>query len=197
MRDRAKDILGFYALPDRDISHILEFTNRVKADFDTMVVLGIGGSALGNKALYSALRIEKNLKKKLYVCDNVDPTLVYDILSQIELKRTLFNVITKSGTTAETMAAFLIIMKVLKEAFPDDYRSHVIITTDKEKGFLRKIIKQEGFQDFIVPDNVGGRFSVLTDVGLVSSAFVGIDIASLLKGAGSMRTRCEIEQKIF
>ena len=145
----------------------------------------------------SALKTEKGLTKKLFVADNVDPTLIYDILAQIELKRTLFNVVTKSGTTAETMSVYLLILQILKEAFPNDYKKHIVITTDKEKGFLREIIRKEGYYDFEVPDNVGGRFSVLTDVGLLSSAFVGVNIDQLLTGAGTMRDLCatsDIEQ---
>ncbi|OQY39196.1 MAG: glucose-6-phosphate isomerase [Candidatus Cloacimonetes bacterium 4572_65] len=188
---RANNILGFYDLPEKNCSRINSYIDKIGSDFDNIVVLGIGGSALGNKALYSALRIEKGLHKKLFVADNVDPTLIYDILSQIELKRTLFNVVTKSGTTAETMSIFMIVLKILKEAFPDDYKRHIVVTTDKEKGFLRKVLQDEGYYDFDVPDNVGGRFSVFTDVGLLSSAFVGIDIEKLLHGAKTMRDMCE------
>lgn len=189
--DYKKNILGFYDLPDQSTDHILNYIDSIKNDYDEMLVLGIGGSALGNKAIYSALKTSCNLTKKILVMDNVDPLMVYDILSKINIKRTLFNVITKSGTTAETMSTFLIIMDILKKQCPDTYKKQLIITTDKEKGFLRKLIKEEGFKDFIVPDNVGGRFSVLTDVGLVSSAFAGIDIKALLKGAANMRQKCD------
>jgi glucose-6-phosphate isomerase len=189
--DRASDILGFYSLPEYDTSRIKDFVSSLDPRFDTMVVLGIGGSALGNKALYNALKTERNLQRKLFVFDNVDPVYLYEILSGIDLERTLFNVITKSGTTAETMAGYMILLDLIKTRFPHDYRKRVIITTDKEKGFLRQIINQEGYASFVVPDNVGGRFSVLTDVGLLSSAFAGIDIDKLLQGAATMRKRCE------
>lgn len=195
---KSKEPLGFYDLPDSDISKILDYVEKINkrtAPFTTMLVLGIGGSALGNKAVYSALKNQKPLKK-LYVYDNVDPYLWEDILANIDLEKTLFNVITKSGTTAETMSSFMFVYNLLKERFPDDYKERLIITTDKEKGFLRKVINDEGFQDFIVPDDVGGRFSVLTDVGLVSSAFVGIDIQELLNGAKKMRVLCD-EHDIF
>jgi len=155
-----------------------------------MVVLGIGGSALGNKALYSALKTEAELPKKLFVYDNVDPIFLDEVLQEINLDTTVFNVITKSGTTAETMAGYMILVDLVKRKYPNDFQKRIIITTDREKGFLRQVIKQEGYQSFVVPDNVGGRFSVLTDVGLVSSAFTGIDIAALLKGAGDMRDSC-------
>ncbi|PKN79609.1 MAG: glucose-6-phosphate isomerase [Candidatus Cloacimonetes bacterium HGW-Cloacimonetes-1] len=195
MADRKSNILGFYDLPESDISHIESFIRNLDPKFDTMVVLGIGGSALGNKALYSALKTERELSRKLFVYDNVDPIFLHEILAQINLDTTIFNVITKSGTTAETMAGYMILTSILKEKYPTDYAKRIVITTDREKGFLRKVISAEGYQSFIVPDNVGGRFSVLTDVGLVSSAFVGIDIAALLRGAGNMKTRCETLDK--
>jgi glucose-6-phosphate isomerase len=192
---RATDPLGFYDLPDSDIKHITSYIKKIQKQFTTMVVLGIGGSALGNKAVYSALKTQKKLKK-LYVYDNVDPYLWAEILETIDTKKTIFNCITKSGTTAETMASFMFVINYLRENFPNDYKDRLIITTDAEKGFLRKVIQDEGFADFVVPDDVGGRFSVLTDVGLVSSAFVGIDIKGLLVGAKKMRKHCD-EKNIF
>lgn len=191
LEDRRVNILGFYDLSQQDINPILDYLRSIEDKFDTMVVLGIGGSALGNRAVYSALKIELELKKKLLVCDNVDPTMLYDILEQIDWNRTIFNLISKSGTTSETMAAYMIIADVLRKKFPNDFRQRMIITTDKKKGFLRDIINKEGYPSFVVPDNVGGRFSVLTDVGLVSSAFVGLNIKAMLSGSESMKLRCE------
>ncbi len=188
--DRQQDILGFYDLPDQNVDHIIDYITSLGDRFDTMVVLGIGGSALGNKALYSALRTPSQLRRKVLVYDNVDPVFLDEILDEITLSKTLFNVITKSGTTAETMASYMIIADRLRRTFPDDYTERIVVTTDKEKGFLRKLVNDSGYASFIVPDNVGGRFSVLSDVGLVSSAFAGIDIKALLKGAADMRQRC-------
>lgn len=193
LSDRSANILGFYELPNQDISPILDYLKTIESRFDTMVVLGIGGSALGNRAVYSALKTELELKKKLLVCDNVDPTMLYDILEQINWDTTIFNLISKSGTTSETMAAYMIIADILKKKFPSDFRKRIIITTDANKGFLRDVINKEGYPSFVVPDNVGGRFSVLTDVGLVSSAFVGINIKALLSGVEAMKLRCEQE----
>jgi glucose-6-phosphate isomerase len=104
MADRKADILGFYALPDCSTKHIDDFIAKLNPAFDTMLVLGIGGSALGNKALYSALKTEAELPRKLFVYDNVDPVFLYEILSQINLNYYYCECITKSGTTAETMA---------------------------------------------------------------------------------------------
>jgi len=193
LADRRANIMGFYEQPDQDTRRITDFIHRVSDDFDEMLVLGIGGSALGNRALYTAMRARKGLRRKLHVCDNVDPLMLRSILDEADLSRTLVNVITKSGTTAETMSVFLIVLEILKERFPQDYVRRVVITTDAEKGFLRQVVRQGGYADFLVPDNVGGRFSVLTDVGLVSSAFAGLDINALLAGAAAMRARCERE----
>lgn len=191
VNDRKANILGFYDLPHQDISHIVDYHNTINDKYDTMVVLGIGGSALGNKAVYTALKTELELKKRLLVCDNVDPIMLYEILEQINWDTTIFNLISKSGTTSETMAAYMIIAEILRQKYPKDYKQRMIITTDKNKGFLRDIINKEGYPSFVVPDNVGGRFSVLTDVGLVSSAFIGLNIKALLSGAESMMLRCE------
>jgi glucose-6-phosphate isomerase len=190
LADRNRNILGFYDLPDQDSSHILDYTTKLDPRFDTMVVLGIGGSALGNKALYSALKTERDLPRRVLVYDNVDPVFLSEILAQVNLDTTIFNVITKSGTTAETMAGYMILTDIVKKRFPNDYKRRIVITTDREKGFLRQVIRDEGYHSFVVPDNVGGRFSVLTDVGLLSSAFAGMDISELLRGAGAMRDRC-------
>ncbi|MDD4310296.1 MAG: glucose-6-phosphate isomerase [Candidatus Cloacimonetes bacterium] len=191
LSDRRADILGFYNLPELDTNHITDFIAKQDDKFDTMLVLGIGGSALGNKALYSALKTEGELKKKLFVYDNVDPVFLHETLGSVNLDTTIINIITKSGTTAETMAGYMILVDIIKQKFPSDYQKRIVITTDREKGFLRQVIASEGYASFVVPDNVGGRFSVLTDVGLVSSAFVGMDIAALLQGAASMRNRCQ------
>ncbi len=190
LADRNADILGFYNLPESDISHIKNFMDKLDPRFDTMVVLGIGGSALGNKALYSALKTERELPRKLFVYDNVDPVYLHEILGSINLDTTIFNIITKSGTTAETMAGYMILVDIIKRKFPNDYHNRIVITTDKEKGFLRQVIRNEGYGSFTVPDNVGGRFSILTDVGLVSSAFTGMDISAMQDGAAYMRNRC-------
>ncbi len=184
------NVLGFDYLPDYDTSEINEYVKTVSPDIDTFVVLGIGGSALGTTAIYKALKTTRSLVNKVYVCDNVDPTLLYETLEKIELKRTIFNVITKSGGTAETLSQFLIVHKILKEAYPKDYKKHLLVTTDKEKGFLRRLTKWENLPSFTVPGNVGGRFSVLTDVGLVPLAFAGVNIDRLLDGAKAMREKC-------
>jgi glucose-6-phosphate isomerase len=173
----------------------LEFSKKRIDKFENFVVLGIGGSALGNTALLTALGhpyhnlVSKKLRNgspRIFILDNIDPDQFHGFLETIDIKKTLFNVISKSGETAETMSQFLIIYDMLIKKLDKKHRNHLVITTDATKGFLRKIIDKEGYDNFIVPDGVGGRFSVLTPVGLLSSAFAGIDINSLLKGASSI-----------
>lgn len=175
---------------------------RVRAEFDTLVVLGIGGSALGPSAVqqalnhlrYNDLPKEKRNGPKLYVEDNIDPERMASLLDVIDLKTTCFNVITKSGATAETMSQYLIILDALKKAVGDDYARHIIATTDAKKGNLIKIAQKEGYDTFIIPDGVGGRFSELCPVGLVAAACCGIDIRGLLKGAADMDQRCKTDE---
>ena len=185
---------------DAVLSDILDYAASVAGRFRNVVVLGIGGSALGNTALQSALGSPyHNLTPpaglpRLYVLDNVDPDLIGEFLEHVDPSETLFNVISKSGGTAETMSQFLIFRQRLIEALGEEaHREHLVVTTDAEKGVLREIVKREGYHSFIVPDGVGGRFSVLSPVGLVSSALVGIDVKGLVKGAADMDQRCRTE----
>ncbi|MEZ0322813.1 MAG: glucose-6-phosphate isomerase, partial [Hydrogenothermaceae bacterium] len=176
----------FMNLPFQDISKVKETAKVIRENFDYFVVIGIGGSALGNQTVQDAVNgLDYNLKNfpKLYVLDNVDPENFALVIDQIDVRKTMFNVITKSGSTVETVANFLIILDMLKTIIGDDWKKHIIITTDPEKGFLRKFANQEGITSFDIPPNLGGRFSVLSNVGLLSSAVCGIDIDELLEGA--------------
>lgn len=179
------------------LEQILEYAAEVQGRFENVVVLGIGGSALGNLALSGALSspyqeiAPAEGFPRLFVLDNVDPDLVGEWIDHFDVSKTLFNVISKSGGTAETMSQFLIFRQKLVEALGEEaHREHIVITTDAEKGILREIVDREGYESFIVPDGVGGRFSVLSPVGLLSSALVGIDVRGLLKGAASMDEAC-------
>jgi glucose-6-phosphate isomerase len=201
-RWREEGRLGFFDLVRQDevLERILGFSGRVGGEFDNVVVLGIGGSALGTTALREALsppawnelgRDERHGHPRLYVLDNIDPTTIAPLLERLDTRRTLFNVISKSGTTAETMAQFLIIRERLLDACgPDGSRRNLVFTTDPEHGFLRHLADVEGVEAFPIPPNVGGRFSVLSPVGLLPAALVGIDIADLLAGARAMADRC-------
>ena len=176
------------------IAKIEETAAWVREEAEYFVVLGIGGSALGPIAVHQALRHlnynelpkEKRGGPRLYVLDNVDPERFAALLDVIDIQKTVFNVITKSGSTSETMSQLLIAVDLLKKAVGEDISRHLIATTDKEKGNLIKIAKQENLTTFIVPDGVGGRFSELCPVGLVAAAVCGIDIRELLAGAAYM-----------
>src|SRR5439155_12804558 len=158
-------------------------------DFDTLVVLGIGGSALGARALISALA-EEALGLRVVVADSIDPESFGALLGRLDVKRTLFNVVSKSGETAETMAQFLIVRdRLLRELGAVDYKPHLILTTDAKSGALRQIVNDEGFRDLPIPAGVGGRFSVLTLVGLFPAAAAGVDVEELLAGAAHMDER--------
>ena len=198
---RGKGMQGWMTLPydqDEVLSAIEKTAARVREEFDAFVVLGIGGSALGPAAVHQALRHlhynelpkEKRGGPRLYIEDNIDPERMAALLDVIDLDKTCFNVITKSGGTAETMSQYLIVLDQLKKAVGDDYRRHIIVTTSKEKGFLTKIARQEGYETFYIPDGVGGRFSELCPVGLVAAAVTGVDIRGLVAGAKAMDERC-------
>jgi glucose-6-phosphate isomerase len=204
-RRRTRGELGFFALPHdhSTVERIRTFADGIGQAFDTVVVLGIGGSALGTIALQNALLRphwnELDLEARdyfprLYVLDNVDPTTIAPLLARLEPARTLFNVVSKSGSTAETMAQYMIVRDWLRHALDDDgYRGHIIFTTDPEKGVLRRISQEEGIATLPVPPAVGGRFSVLSAVGLLPAALVGVDIEALLAGAAAMAERCARE----
>lgn len=180
------------------IPAILETAAWVRANCDAFVVLGIGGSALGPIAVqqalshlrYNDLPAAKRKGPKLYVEDNIDPERMASLLDVIEPGRTIFNVITKSGSTSETMSQLLWVTDLLKNTVGDAWRDHVIATTDAEKGNLIKIAKENGLRTFYVPDGVGGRFSELCPVGLLAAAVCGIDIEELLAGAAYMDSLC-------
>lgn len=199
--DRVKtDPPGFVRLLD-DLSYINDIQQwierSVKGKYDHFVVLGIGGSALGNIALQKSLKpinwnrmtkSQRNGLPTIDVWDNVDPDFVQSNLEVIDPSKTIFNVISKSGTTAEAMSNYLIVRQILLEKglSPKD---HFVFTTDPEKGVLNEIIKQDGIRKFVIPPSVGGRFSVLTPVGLISAAAAGIDIQQLVKGASDSKKR--------
>lgn len=172
--------------------------------FDNLVVLGIGGSALGTIALHAALNppthnllpAEQRPGPRLFVLDNVDPQHVGATLDYVRsvgggLERTLFVVVSKSGETAETAAQFLAVRDLLIGALGrEQHAEHIIAITDPNKGTLRRLCDDEGYAALPVPDGVGGRFSVLSPVGLFPAAMCGIDIESLLSGAEAMDRRC-------
>lgn len=206
---RKKGMMDFRDLPynqDDVVDEILEFVDDNKSKIDNFVILGIGGSALGPIAIQQALnhpyynelsKEKRNGCPKLYVLDNVDPEKIVSLLDVIDLERTMFNVISKSGGTSETMSQFMIIEDILiKEVGQDRAKDLILFTTDKEKGNLIKISKQKGYRCFVIPAGVGGRFTEMTPVGFIAAAMCGIDIKEMLKGAAVMDEKCK-EQDIY
>ena len=185
---------------DDVVNDIKKTADEIKFKFDNFVVLGIGGSALGPIAVQQALnhiyyndlsKEARNGCPRLYVIDNVDPERMAALFDVIDIEKTMFNVITKSGSTSETMSQYLLVRDMLIEKLGDNYVNNIIVTTDAEKGNLAKICKVEKFKKFIVPDGVGGRFSELCPVGLLPAAVCGIDIDDMLKGAAHMDEICK------
>ena len=183
-----KDPPGFMQLPLRfDVAGAIKKDVQGCSGFKNLVVLGIGGSALGMTALKNALlhpyyNLKKDLRiPRLFVLDNVDPYWTKSLSEVIDLKETVINVITKSGTTAETLANFFYFLEILKRE-TDDWKKHLVFTTGKE-GFLSDFAKENNIKTYPVPENVGGRYSVLSEVGLFPAAVCGIDIEKLLEGA--------------
>ena len=202
MENRGKGMMGWTELPYNQkeiVNDIIATAKDIKKKFDNFVVLGIGGSALGPIAVFQALchlrhnELKRSVRKapKLYVEDNVDPERMAALLSVLDLDKTVFNVITKSGATSETMAQYLIIMDILKKKYGAKAKEHMIATTSASKGNLIKIAKEEGLKTFYIPDGVGGRFSELCPVGLLPAAVCGIDIKAMLKGAAYMNKICK------
>jgi glucose-6-phosphate isomerase len=197
-RGRAEGQLGFMELPYQDqvLREIKKLSKPITDWCWHVVVLGIGGSALGARALHQALShpqynlfpmARRHHRPALWVADNIDPDYFYGLLDGLEPRRTAFNVISKSGSTAETMALFLWAYRLLKNRVGEDKaRERLIVTTDPEKGPLRQLARQEGLPSLSIPPNVGGRFSVLSAVGLLPASLVGIDVKELLAGARFM-----------
>ncbi len=200
--DRKAGAMPFHTLPYVQDDVVRQITRTVRAArrFDDLLVIGIGGSALGNRMLQAALnhpewnllsKAKRRGRPRLHVLDNVDPERLAALLDVLNLKKTLVNVITKSGDTAETMSNFMVVrQRLLRAVGHDRLDRHIIATTDATRGNLRALVEAEGYTAFDVPDGVGGRYSVLTPVGLVSAAFCGINIAHLLAGAAAMEQRC-------
>ena len=200
--DRKKGKIGFYDLPydHQTADKIKCFAKRALKSFENVVVLGIGGSCLGPRALHSALaggtlanlstRKARGGIPRFFFADNIDPDTFGRILELADPKKTLYLVITKSGTTAETMSQFLVVRELLnRKVGARRAINHLAAITDGQNGRLRNVADREKLADFIIPDNVGGRFSIFTPVGLLPAALMGIDIDQLLAGAACMDER--------
>jgi len=204
-RERRQGLHRYRDLPaDRSMLRAVQAAvERHKSGTENLVVLGIGGSALGNIAVQTALSspfhnlLPAKTRKapRLFVMDNVDPVQFGALLERLgpELRKTCFNVISKSGETAETAAQFLIVRDLLaKKLGRSALARQLIVTTDPEKGTLREWADQAGCDALPVPPGVGGRFSVLSAVGLFSAGMCGINIGQLLAGAADMSERVAV-----
>lgn len=201
--EQKRNSLAWRALPfaqDMVINDIISTAEKINKEYDNFVLLGIGGSALGPWAVFNAHKNQRHnyLSKeergcvRFFVEDNIDPERMASLLDMIDLKKTMFNVVTKSGKTSETMAQLLLITNLLKKQGLD-LKDHMIATTDEINGNLIKIARQEGLKTYYIPSGVGGRFSELCPVGLLPAAVCNIDIKMLLKGAADMDHICSGE----
>ena len=192
-----KDFVGWLELPTNydkeEFERIKKAAKKIKKESDILVVIGIGGSYLGARAVIEALtssfyNMLPNKQRKypriLYVGNNLSPNYINELIEYIGDKDFSVNVISKSGTTTEPAVAFRIFREILENKYGiDEARSRIYATTDKRKGALKTLAENEGYEQFVVPDNVGGRYSVLTAVGLLPIAVAGIDIEKLMQGA--------------
>lgn len=191
------DFVGWLELPTnydkKEFARIKKAAKKIKKESDILVVIGIGGSYLGARAVIESLtssfyNMLPNKQRKfpqiLYVGNNLSPNYINELIEYIGNKDFSINVISKSGTTTEPAVAFRIFREILENKYGiDEARSRIYATTDKEKGALKSLAESEGYEQFVVPDNVGGRYSVLTAVGLLPIAVAGIDIDKLMEGA--------------
>lgn len=195
--DNENDFVGWLELPTEydkeEFKRIKKAAKKIKKESDILVVIGIGGSYLGARAVIEALTgsFDNYLTTKkrknpqvLYVGNNLSSNYINELIDYIGNKDFSVNVISKSGTTTEPAIAFRIFREILENKYGiDEARSRIYATTDKEKGALKTLSEKEGYEQFVVPDNVGGRYSVLTAVGLLPIAVAGIDIDKLMEGA--------------
>jgi glucose-6-phosphate isomerase len=196
MQRRKDGELPFYDLPfqTQTLKSIRRMAEGIRKRAENFVVFGIGGSALGTQALFTALSpqnhnlLESSKRRfpRLFVADNADPETIATLLNYVDPRQTVYNVISKSGTTTETMSQFMIVLDRLRRSLgKSSVKDHIILTTDPGKGFLREFANQEGYQSLEIPPGVGGRFSVLSAVGLLPLAVTGVNVVELLKGAAA------------
>lgn len=192
LKEKLRPELSFINLLSQDTSEIKKTAGQIRKTSEDFLLLGIGGSALGPKAILEALSPFHNLKRKprVFIYDNVDPGTLKNILGIVDLKATSVNVISKSGSTAETAASFMILWSKMKKALGENILRQFIITTDPEKGNLRSIVNDNGLMSLPIPQGVGGRYSVLSPVGLLLAEVIGIDSDELLRGAKDIHKKC-------
>ena len=195
------DFLGWIDLPinydQQEFKRIQEAAEKIKKDSDILIVIGIGGSYLGARACIEALthtfynslsKEQRNLPQVFFVGNNISGTYLKHLLDVCEGKEVSVNVISKSGTTTEPAIAFRVFKKYMEEKYgKEEAQKRIFATTDAQRGALRTLAQEEGYETFVIPDDVGGRFSVLTAVGLLPIAVAGVDIEEMMKGAAEGR----------
>ena len=195
--DDEKDFVGWLDLPTnydkKEFARIKKAAKKIKKESDVLVVIGIGGSYLGARAVIEALtntfynllpEKQRKFPQILYAGNNLSANYITDLIDYLGDKDFSVNVISKSGTTTEPGVAFRIFREILENKYGiEEARSRIYVTTDKERGALKTLSDSEGYERFVIPDNVGGRYSVLTAVGLLPIATAGIDIEKLMEGA--------------
>lgn len=197
------DFLGWLDLPvnydKEEFARIQKAAKKIQGDSDVLVVIGIGGSYLGARAaiefckgqMYNGVR-EKGIPEIYFVGNNISSSYINDVVKIIGNRDFSVNIISKSGTTTEPAIAFRVFKKMLEEKYgAEGAKGRIYATTDKARGALKNLANVEGYESFVVPDDVGGRFSVLTAVGLLPIAAAGIDIAAMMKGAADARECCK------
>ena len=204
------DFLGWMYLPrdydKEEFGRIQDAARKIRSDSDVLVVAGIGGSYLGARAVVEAVKgvyhneLEEGLK--VYFCGNsISPTALNDIIALCKGKRFSINVISKSGTTTETSLAFRVLRKLLEDQVGvEEANKRIYATTDRARGTLKQLANEQGWPTFVVPDDVGGRYSVLTAVGLLPIACAGIDIDELMQGAADGRekfSKCSMDNDAY
>jgi glucose-6-phosphate isomerase len=202
---RAGGDMGLFDLPfaTESAAQTVDLAEGFGQWFENVVILGIGGSALGARTLRDGLlgplwnQLDDEARDhfpRLYVLDNVDPSSARSLLEAIDIRRSLFCVISKSGATAETMALYLVVEGRVREVVGEEKsHGHFLFITDPEAGVLRRIAEAEQIPSLPIPSNVGGRFSVLSPVGLLPAAVTGIDVEGLMRGAARMEMACRTD----
>ena len=202
------DFLGWVDLPvcyDKDeFARIKAAAAKIKADSEVLIVIGIGGSYLGARAAIEALKstlynsLAKDTPQIYFVGNSISPTYLNEVVSLVEGKDFSVNIISKSGTTTEPALAFRVFRDLLVKRYGEDgAKGRIYATTDKARGTLKELSDKKGYETFVIPDDVGGRFSVLTAVGLLPIACAGCDIDALMKGAADARSEyaeCDLEK---
>ena len=197
------DFLGWVHLPTdydkEEFARIKKAASYIQKNADVLIVIGIGGSYLGARAVIEALKspnynlLAKDTPQIFFIGNSISPEMLNETVALCEGKDICVNVISKSGTTTEPAVAFRFFRELLEKKYgAEGAASRIYATTDAHKGALKSLADQKGYEEFVVPDNIGGRYSVLTAVGLLPIAVAGIDIDALMAGAADMMGTCAL-----